>query len=239
MAKACVIKTSVSEEYLCICSVPDDRSPPTVVAGAQYVPAAHTDLQDWCNSTEILSTSSDESDLPSNHQTCSLDPAWNTITSKRIRFIVNDSWTLTPYTQFFNLLFKWIKKYNSCVNVASCTLHLICSEWSSSWWSGSAWESWRLNARSFSRDPPIPFSHLSQSCTQTANKHWKYSVTTVLCYVVITFFYSCFEIILFKWFNWAYSIVCGLFWNFVWILKWKRYMMICWNCKWFNEYFLF
>lgn len=60
-----------------VCGVPDDRSPPTVDEGAQYVPAVHTDPQKWCNSTETLSTPSDESDPPSIHQTCSLNPAWN------------------------------------------------------------------------------------------------------------------------------------------------------------------
>jgi hypothetical protein len=44
-----------------------------------------------------------------------------------------------------------------------CTLHRICSAWSSSWWSGRGWDNLFLNIRSFSRELAIPLSHFSQS----------------------------------------------------------------------------
>lgn len=47
------------------------------------------------------------------------------------------------------------------------TLHLICSECSSSWWSGRGTDSFLLKALSFSKDTSMPFSHRSQFYAST------------------------------------------------------------------------
>lgn len=73
------------------------------------------------------------------------------------------------YYSLICTLFHYYVKHSVDKVIAKCleavTLQRICSAWRSSCWSGTGWQRCRLKALSFSSDPPIPLSHLSQSCT--------------------------------------------------------------------------